>query len=200
MRRPIPVTCTMLVVLALMLAASAAHAQAIWGTSTATPATEPGYEGYWKYCFSIEWDTSSYGGQGLSHSSVFLGLEDCSAACGEGAFAFSDTAGSGVGDGKCTVYYRALFECDGDFHFPVFPFPTVKFEYYEDGCEPGGTGSATLCFYSMFIPGPPAVHPNHLGIKFGQNTETGPLDGQLPMCEISPVEELTWGTVKALYR
>ncbi len=188
------------VFLAILAAASAASGQAIWGTSTASPATEPGYEGYWKYCFDIEWDTTSYGGYGLSHSSVFLGLEDCSAACSPGAFAFADTVGSSGGDDDCTVWYYALFECGGDPHFPQFPFPTIKFEYYEDDCEPGGVGSAHLCFYSIFVPSPPADHPNRLGIKFGLSTETGPLDGQLPMCETSPAETVSWGTIKSLYR
>ncbi len=200
MRIPIRLSTAALVLLVLTLTVPVAHAQAIWGTSSATPATEPGYQGYWKYCFNIEWDTTGYGGQGLSHSSVFLGLEDCAAACDEGAFAFSDTVGSGGDAEGCAVYYRGLFECDGDPHFPQFPFPTIKFEYYEGECEPGGVGWAYVCFYSIFGPGPPAVHPYRLGIKFGQNTETGPLEGQLPMCEISPVEDSTWGMLKALYR
>ncbi len=187
-------------ILVVLLAAASASGQAIWGTSTAVPATEPGYEGYWEYCFDIGWDTTQYGGHGLSHSSVFLGLEDCAAACNQGVFAFADTAGRGDGEDGCTVDYYALFECGGDPHFPQFPFPTIKFEYYENGCEPGEVGSAQLCFYSMFVPAPPAVHENRLGIKFGLNTETGPLEGQLPMCETSPVELVSWGTLKALYR
>lgn len=189
-----------LVLIIFTLAAPSAHAQAIWGTSTAAPATDPGYEGYWKYCFNIQWDTTAYGGQGLSHSSVFLGLDDCAAACDEGAFAFSDTVGSGGEGGGCTVYYRGVFECDGDPHFPQFPFPTIKFEYHENACEPGAVGSAYLCFYSIFVPGPPSTHPGRLGVKFGGNTEVGPLDGQLPMCENSPVDESSWGVLKAMYR
>ena len=105
----------------------------------------------------------------------------------------------GEGEG-CTVYYRGLFECGGDPHFPDFRFPTLKSEYYESGCEPGGVGFAQLCFYSIFVPAPPAVHADRLGIKFGGNTATGPLEGRLPMCATSPVRNATWGTLKALYR
>ena len=191
----------MILLAALALAAApAAHAQIIWGTSTAALSTDPGFEGYWKYCFDIHWDTNPLSGHALSHADVFLSLEECADACSPGRFAFADTAGSGDGDGGCTVYYTGAFLCEGDPHFPQFPFPTVKFEYYEGDCEPGSINSAHVCFYSHFIPSPPAVYPDALGIKFGLDTATGPLEGVLPICAVSPVQEATWGTLKSLYR
>jgi hypothetical protein len=181
-------------------ATTTALAQPIWGTSSASLSTDPGFEGYWKYCLEIHWDTNPFGSHAMSHADVFLSLEDCANACEPGRFAFADTAGSGDGDGGCTVYYTGEFLCQGDPHFPQFPFPTVKFEPIEAACEPGTVNSAYVCYYSQFIPGPYAVHPDALGIKFGQNTGTGPLEGVLPICEVSPVEDRTWGTIKSLYR
>jgi hypothetical protein len=200
MRRSLVCAGSILAALACLAAATAAHAQPVWGTSTAELSTDPGFEGLWKYCFDINWNTNLWGAQGLSHADVFLGLEDCATACDPGRFAFADTVGSGGGEGGCTVYYQGEFLCDGEPHFPQFPYPTVKFEYYSGDCEPGAANSAHVCFYSVFVPAPPAVHPDALGIKFGLNTGTGPLEGPLPMCEVSPVDETTWGTIKHLYR
>jgi hypothetical protein len=189
-----------LAVLLSLALGPAAPAQPVWGTSSAELSTDPGFEGYWKYCFEIHWDTSPFGAHAMSHADVFLSLEECADACTPGRFAFADTAGNGDGEGGCTVYYTAEFLCEGDPQFPQFPFPTVKFEYMEGDCEPGTLNSANVCFYSQFIPSPPAVHPDALGIKFGQNTGTGPLEGPLPICEVSPVEDSSWGTIKSLYR
>ena len=175
-----------------------AHAQAIWGVITVSEGPDP--NGYWEYCLDIEWDTTEYGGHGLSHSLVLLGLENCAAACEPGMFAFDDIAGSGIGEGGCTVYYTGEFLCEGDPSFPEFPFPTVKFEYIEDDCEPDWVGWMHVCFYSLFPPAPWAVYPDALGIKYGTNTETGPLEGDLPMCEVTPGERCTWGSIKSIYR
>lgn len=177
-----------------------AHGQPVWGTSSAERSTEPGFEGFWKYCFDIHWNTNPWGAQGLSHADVFLSLEECAAACDPGRFASADTVGSGDGEGGCTVYYLGEFLCEGDPNFPEFPFPTVKFEHYSGDREPGAVNSAHVCFYSVFLPAPPAVHSDALGIKFGQNTGAGPLEGPLPMCEVNPVDQTTWGTIKQLYR
>jgi hypothetical protein len=198
-RAPISLGLVLAAVLCLA-AAPAAEAQVIWGTSSASLSTDPGFEGYWKYCFDIHWNTNPVGAHALSHADVFLGLEDCATACDPGRFAFADTVGSGDGECGCTVYYTGAFYCHGEPHFPQFPYPTVKFEYVEGDCEPGTVNSAYVCFYSRFIPGPPALHPDALGIKFGLDTATGPLEGPLPVCEVSPVEEGTWGTIKSLYR
>jgi hypothetical protein len=189
-----------LLVLPLTASAECPEGMAICGTVYAEEATDPVYEGYWEYCAEIEWNTTEHGGHGLSHTDVLLALEACvPAACEEGVFVCPDPAGEGEGEGGCTVYYCAEFECEGDPLLPEYPFPTMKFEPYEDECEPGEVGTATLCFYSLFEPAPWNEYSEHVAIKFGQNVATGRLEGELPACPI-PVEAATWAHVKSLYR
>ncbi len=178
----------------------ASQGQYIWGTSTAELTTDPGFEGYWKYCFEIGWDVSEFG-HGVSHASMILGLEDCFCACDDPYFMCADPAGSGPGVGGCTVYYYCEFDCEGNPHFPG-EGPTIKFEPDEDDCEPGYTGWIEACFYSLFEPIDPGVFPDVLGIKFATQTETGDLEGVLPFCEcgITPVDHATWSVIKSIYR
>lgn len=186
--------------LALVFAPVATGADAVWGTSTAELSLDDGFVGYWKYCFDIGWDTTGMGGSGMSHVTFFLALAACECACEDGLFLFAEPAGSGTGDGGCPLSYGGSYLCKGD---PTFPGsdPTIKYEYYGEGCEPGRTGSAHVCFYSAFGPGEPTVHAGALGIKAGTATETGDLNGVLPPCECgSSVEEASWGVVKALFR
>lgn len=192
------VTIGLTAMVAVLLASSAATAQVIWGTSTATFPNDPGFEGMWKYCLEVGWDTS---GHALSHTGLFIGLEECPWYCDPGFFAFPDPAGSGTGEGGCTVTYYGEFVCEGDPTMPGDEGPTLKFEPYEElGCEPGPTGTATLCFYSVGLPTEHQIFPDYLGIKYGLNTSTGDLEGVLPSCLTSPVTDMTWGSVKAIYR
>jgi len=184
---------------ALLLAGSvAAQVPVISGTSTAEPATDPAFVGYWEYCFDISWTLPDHA---MSHTSVFLNLAACTCVCDAGYFAFVDTVGSGPGEGDCTVYYGGMFECEGDPHFPGNG-PTVKFEPREGECEPGRTGSLHACFYSLFPPTDEGGFDANLGVKYGIETATGGLLGVLPDCECeqSPVEQMRWGTLKSLYR
>jgi hypothetical protein len=191
----------LLVVAACFATATGARADAVWGTGLSYPASDPNYLGYWEYCFHIYWDTTEYGGQGLSHTTIYLGLLSCTCACDEGYFAFRYPAGVGAGEHNCEVYFYGEFDCPGDPHFPI-PGPTVKFQPIEDPCEPGATGWVHVCYYSLFPPGTPGLFPDHIGIKFGQHVETGDLDGVLPYCDCPsvPVEQHTWGKLKSLYR
>ncbi|MCK5597333.1 MAG: hypothetical protein KAJ04_07785, partial [Candidatus Eisenbacteria sp.] len=69
MTRSAKATLTVCAVLILsLLAPPAALADAVWGTGLVFEATEPGFEGYYEYCYHIYWDTTEYGGHGLSHS------------------------------------------------------------------------------------------------------------------------------------
>jgi hypothetical protein len=188
----------LLAVTAVLSISAAASGQTIWGTSSATYPNDPGFEGMWKYCLEIGWDTT---GHGLSHTVLFIGLEICPLYCDEGFFAFPVPAGTGPGEGGCTAIYYGSFLCEGDPTMPEVDVPTIKFEYDEDiGCEPAAVGTAILCFYSVGIPTTPDVFVDYLGIKYGSNTATGDLEGVLPSCVMSPVEAATWGGVKALYR
>jgi hypothetical protein len=188
----------------LALATTAGTQEYVWGTSTAEISTGPDYPGYWRYLIEIGWDVTNYNGYGLSHIDVFLGLEGCACVCAPGYFAFTDTVGSGPGTpngGPCTVYWYGTFNCEGD---PTIPdgVPLVKFEYYEDTCEPDKVGSASLCFYCVAAPTPPGTFVDALGVKFGPEFEKGDLVGVLPTCDnaYSETDPSTWGKLKALYR
>ena len=102
---------------------AASFADAVWGTGLAYVTSEPGFEGYWEYCFHIYWDTTEYGGHGLSHTTVYLALSDCLCACDEGYFGFHEIAGVGLGEGGCELDYYGEFDCDGDPHFPIEEIP-----------------------------------------------------------------------------
>jgi hypothetical protein len=184
----------------LALTPTVSSARTVWGTSTAEMSTLPGLEGYWHYTLEISWDTTDIGGFGMSNLGFFLRLGLCQCACQPGVILFDDVPGTGAGVGGCGMGFIGLYECSGDPHYPDMG-ATVKFEHDEGGCEPDWSGSATLDFYSMFSPGDPQPHAAVLGIKAGTETAQGPLDGVLPLCECgSPVEDVSWGTVKALYR
>ncbi len=201
MTRPRTLRCVLLLTAVLVLGSSpAAHGDYVWGTSTAEPATDPAFEGYWQYCFEIGWDVSEFG-HAMSNVFMVLGLEDCFCACDEEYFAAEEPAGSSQGVGGCTVYYSCEFNCQGDPHYPG-DGPTMKFEPMDDDCELDVTGTMTGCFYSLFPPTGVMLVPDVLCIKFATNVVTGDLVGVLPFCECgaTPVETATWGAVKSLYR
>lgn len=183
-----------------VLSVSAGAEPDCWATGTASYATDPGYEGYWKYCYDISWSGLPHG---ASHLDVFILLDDCPCLCKPGYFAFADTVGTGPGGEyePCTVYYHGSFLCQGD---PTMgnDLPTIKFEYFEEGCEPDTDGYAQVCFYSVAAPIPEGLYEDAIGIKYGQITDTGCLDGVMPSCdtEASDTDKTSWGNVKALYR
>ncbi len=186
--------------LCIVMTGSAA-AQAVWGSGLAWQAIDPEYEGYWEYCYHIYWNTTEYGGHGLSHSTIYLALSECVCACDSGFFLWRTPAGVGYGEDDCEIDFLAEFDCYGDPHFPLGG-PTIKFEPVEQPCEPGEVGWMHVCYMSLFPPTPYQVFRDHLGIKFAQNVETGDLEGVLPMCECgtNAADESTWGCIKALYR
>ena len=172
----------------------------MWATGSACLATDPDYAGYWEYCYEVSWAGLPHG---VSHVDVFLLLDECVCACSPGYFAFADTCGFGPGipDGSpCTVYYYGFFECFGDPSIDV-ETPLVKFEPYENGCEPDTDGWAQVCFYSVAAP-IYNTYTDVIALKFGQLWATGDLDGPLPDCDTnySGANQSTWGAVKALYR
>jgi hypothetical protein len=182
------------------MAPVSSYAESVWGTCNVENEGLPTLSGTWVYRLEISWDTSGMGDHGMSHISFLLELGVCDCACEENLFAFSDTAGTGIGEGGCELLYYGLYECVGDPSFPASG-PTIKYEHYEGDCEPGGTGSATLYFMSGFAPGDPMVHVDALGIKAGTAADKGDLTGVLPLCQCtSPVDGVTWGVIKAVYK
>jgi len=178
-----------------------AEADAVWGTGLAWESIDPAHEGYWMYCYHIYWDTTEYGGHGLSHTTIYLALSECICACDPGYFVRLVPAGVGYGEGGCELDFFAEFDCQGDPHFPLSG-PTMKFEPDEQSCEPGEVGWVHVCYFSLFPPSTHQIFEDHLGIKFAQNVETGDLEGVLPVCECTstPVDFGTWTTIKGLYR
>jgi len=189
--------------LAVLFAAITVHAQTdyIGGETTAIRITEPGLEGYWKYCITVQWDVSQYpeGAYGQSHVSIVLGLEECISYCGDACFIFPDTVGISNGVDGCEVYYYAEFDLNGD---PTVPPMTssVKFEPYFADCEPDVAGIATVCFYSLFPPQVRDTERSALWIKFGQYTEEGFITGGLPSCRTAAAENSSWSGIKRLFR
>ena len=187
--------------LSLLLLGSAGTALAgapfISGTSSVTYPNDPGFEGLYKYCVELSWDT---GASGLSHASVFIGLETCECICNTGVVQFPTPAGTSTGDPEpCVEEYVGDYQCAGD---PTIPQgldgAAVKFEHDEiDGCEPGQAGTGTFCFYSVFPPAPYNVDPQALGLKYGQDTMLGELVGFLPICQcVVPTRTSTWSMLK----
>ena len=179
----------------------AASADAVWGTGLCFPATELGFEDYWEYCYHIYWDTTEFGGQGLSHSTIYLALAACVCACDDGYFEHRVPAGLAFGEESCEIDMYSTFVCAGDPHFPL-DGPTMQFEPDETGCELGVTGWMHVCYFSLFPPTEPGIFEDHFAIKFGQSVELGDLVGVLPYCECdpNPTEHGSWGTIKTLFR
>ena len=190
-------------ILAILLVAFTAQAQTdyIGGSATATRISEPGLEGYWKYCMTINWDTSQYpdGARGQSHMSIVLGLEECLGYCGESCFMFPDTVGVSDDVDGCSVYYYAELDLKGDSTIPPAT-STLKFEPYSADCEPGVTGTASVCFYSIFPPRVADYLPGSIWIKFGQFVEEGIITGSLPGCRTAATENSSWSGIKRLFR
>lgn len=174
----------------------------VTGTSTATQVWSP--FGEWEYTLTVEWNTGVP--QALSHLTLDLGLINCACVCDLEPFGFDSPAGwsNGVdGDEPCEpVHYYGLFQCDGDPSIPGTAGPMLKFEPFEDDCEPGPVGSGQFVYYSDW---PPAevVTPNQIIvlIKYGGESCEGELTGVLPVCTCpTSTRSTSWGDVKKRFR
>ena len=173
------------------------RAECVSGEVVAEMATEPGYQGLYKYTLTVTWDLDRHD---LSHLDFFLELQNCECICDDRFVQFTSPAGQSS-DGGCVSQYEGDYVCMGDPSLPPsFWSPAVKFEPSGD-CEPGLSGSGTFCFYSPMPPVQNPVDPDGLAIKHGQEICTGSLSGQFPACECALQQEThTWGQVKAFYR
>jgi hypothetical protein len=171
----------------------------IRATGTARPSDDPGFEGYWEYCYEVHWTGLPHA---VSHIEILLcPPEGCACGCEAELFAFADTAGVGSGpEEHLPVNYYGALENSGDPSTGLEGM-LLKFEPYEGSGEPGLEGSATLCFYSVAAPAV-GSYPDRLSIKFGEENMQGLVDGVLPVCHqgFSPTAAKTWGYVKAIYR
>ena len=171
----------------------------IWAEGTVSASNDPGFEGYWKYCYEVHWTGLPHA---VSHIEIVLCPPgDCGCDCEPEFFAFADTVGSGEGEEEYqAVHYYGGLEDSGDPSTGLEGM-LLKFEPYEGIYEPGLEGSAILCFYSVAAP-VFDIYPDRIGTKFGGEYLLGWLDGPLPGCRhgFSPTEQNTWGYVKGLYR
>jgi len=158
--------------------------------------------GVWKYTLTVEWDGE--GTHALSHLDLLLGFGSHNCECDEFLFAFDDPAGQSDGEYDwrcCTVYYEGFFECNGDPSIPGDEGEIIKFEPYEEDCEPGKAGTGVFTFYSDWQP-EEVETPNQLLLyKFGQLYCYGELTGELPVlgCEHVAADPSSWGEVKSQY-
>jgi len=171
-------------------------------TVTATVSSDPGFEGLWKYCVSGSWDVGSP--PALSHIDFYAGLLDCECVCQPGVVLFGSPAGTSTGEPEpCTVNYDGEYLCKGDPSVPPeLASPAVKFEAPAQTCEPSTSGSGTWCFYSPLPPATAGNYTDGVVIKYGANSCTGDLSGQLPSCQCATEVggKRTWGSLKVLYR
>ena len=193
-------TCMGFLAACLLVAAGPGSASPeIWAEGSVLPSDDPGFEGYWKYCYEIHWTGLPHA---VSHIEILLcSPDECGCGCEPEFFAFADTAGHGTaGEEHSAVDYFGGFEGSGDPSTGLEGM-LLKFEPYEGIYEPGMDGSAILCFYSVAAP-ILGIYPDRISIKFGGEYALGWLDGPFPGCRhgFSPTAEKTWGYVKGLYR
>jgi hypothetical protein len=174
-----------LAVLALLVcfAGPARAVDRVLGSSTVSLSQDPGYEGLWKYCVTVNW---SFERHDLGHLDVFLDLDTFVGGCTGGSVIFPSPAGHSNGEdffgNECFLDYRGEFLCKTD---PSIPFTglgaTVKYEPLEAGCMTGQVGIGTFCFYSIVPPGQATQHGNAVAIKHGREVDFGVLIGSLPL-------------------
>jgi hypothetical protein len=182
------------------LLAPAAFAQCVTGTITAELQTSGPFEGLWRYCVQISWDTP----RGLSNVTLQCNFT-CPAICNSG-WAFESPAGQGDGvtsdphsvPGDCTVDFGGEFNCQGNPSIGL-EGPVVKWDALDlgDGCEPGRTGSATLCFFVDLPPEPDQQAPIVL-VKNNQDVCQGMITGDCPQCPVG-TEPIDWSQFKIFY-
>ena len=174
---------------------SVASAQCVSGTITAELQGSGSFAGLYKYTIVITWDTP----QGLSNVTLDCGFGECVQQACEQTFAFDSLAGTSDGEPEpCTAGYSGEFNCNGNPSVGVTD-PIVKWAALNGDCEPGRTGTATLCFYTNLPPNAGSEQPVFL-VKNGQNVCQGQITGDCPVspCTV-PTRPSTWGAVKAIY-
>jgi len=173
------------------------YAQCVTGTVTAELQIAGPFAGHYKYTLDFTWDLP----QGLSNVTLDCGFGDCPLTACAHTFGFDDPAGFSDGEdglgAPCVVDYVGEFNCNGNPSIGL-NIPIIKWDALDALCEPGPTGSGTLWYYSIAAPHTNALLPIIL-IKNGLNVCDGMVTGACPAICVVPVEESTWGEVKARY-
>jgi hypothetical protein len=178
------------------LAASPADAQCVEGAMTSELLTEGPRAGLYKYTLTLSWDTP----YGLSHVTLDCGFENCPAEACATEWFFDEPAGYGTGGDPddCDFEFEGSFLCGGDPSVELVQ-PVLKWDAIDtDECEAGRTGSAVLSFYTHV--GPVMHEVPIVIVKNGQEVCTGEIAGACPLPCATPVEQMTWGTIKLEFR
>ena len=186
---------TLVLTAIVVFASGAALADCVSGTVTAEFQAVGPFAGLYKYTLDFTWDTP----QGLSNVTLDCGF-DCPLEACTHIWLFDTPSGTSDGEpAPCTVNYAGEFNCEGN---PSIgnTNPVVKWDALADstGCEPASTGSGTLCFYTEVAPQPNSSNPVFL-VKNGTSVCSGVLTGDCPAACPVPVEQVTWGQVKAIF-
>jgi hypothetical protein len=185
---------------AFILPAPTASAQCVTGSISADFMTEGPNAGEWKYTVVLGWDVQ----QGLSNVALFCNF-GCSDVCAQ-SVTFDDPSGTGDGvinddtsvPGDCTVPFSGEFNCNGTPGQGIND-PHIKWDALDmPDCEPGTSGSATLCFFTDLPPNPNGEAPVVI-LKNGLNVCEGMIEGDCPTCPVA-VEATNWSKLKGNYR
>ena len=192
------------ILLALILLGAAASVQAecsIEGDISAAPNSDP-MGPAWVYTLTITWDNHVQ--FDLSHMDLILDAVGgaCTLADFYSHLSWDDPIGSSDGNGNCVVFYQGELSDNGDPSIPGVTGILLKFEPYEDGCEPDNIGTATFTFYSDLAP--VSVDEDILSLvdKFAGEYCFGNLTGFFPGMDCNPVdtENTSWGSIKGIFR
>lgn len=182
----------------LGIAACPSAAQHVWGTSTATPLLDLGWEQSWEYRLYVHWDISEVWLPADNALMFFLNSGDC--LCCEDCFAFADTAGTGTGENGGLTYFFGEFLCEGDPVFRSGDF-SLRFEHFNEQTA-AKAGSAVLRFRSIRAPTQEGKFPDAIRIRVGGVARTGEIVGVLPSCDaaLTDVVVPSWSGMKTRYK
>ncbi|MFH2051559.1 MAG: hypothetical protein ABIK96_03730 [bacterium] len=188
--------------LLLLLLPFAAQAECFIGGNIEAVENPDPFGPAWIYTLTVSWDNDVQ--FDLSHMDLLLDAVggNCTQADFSSILSWGDPIGSSDGNGGCTVYYHAELTANGDPSIPDVTGILLKFEPYEDGCEPENVGTATFVFYSDLAPVPVDEEILSLVDKFAGLYCFGTLTGFFPGMDCDPVdsEAVNWGTVKGIFR
>ena len=190
--------------LTLLLVGAAVSAEAecsITGNISAAQNPDP-FGPAWVYTLTITWDNDVK--FDLSHMDLILDSVggSCTLTDFYSHLSWGDPIGYSDGNGNCMVYYQGQLTGNGDPSIPGVTGILLKFEPYEDGCEPDNVGTAVFTFYSDLAPVSVDEEILSLVDKFARQYCFGNLTGFFPGMDCNPVDAQTtsWGSIKGIFR
>ncbi|MBA4377408.1 MAG: hypothetical protein C0395_01905 [Gemmatimonas sp.] len=193
----------LLLMLGLALAmpgGAAAQCDCVSGNIGAAPNTGDPALGTWKYTIDLCWSSA----RGLSHWDLWIeDLTNCTCTDLQSAIVFGSEIGTTTSEDGCVTHYSREWRCSGEPSIDV-PGILIKFEP-ASGCEPGHSGTGVFYFYSNLTPTPISTENPPYGFVINKNGNgfcNGSLSGVFPgiPCDPVPMQDGSWGAVKANYR